>query len=310
MLEIKNISKSFYKKEALADVSITVRKGEVFGLLGPNGAGKTTLIRVINQIIAPDSGSVRFNGDLMTQGDLLKIGYLPEERGLYKGMTVHNHTLFLGRLRGLSKKDVLTKMDYWFDRFGINDWRKKRIEELSKGMAQKVQFVCAVLHEPSLLILDEPFSGFDPINVELIKQELIEMKAAGKTIILSTHNMKSVEEICDRAVLIHESKKIAEGTISELQSERKLGLYAVRFKGSMIAFVNALWTGFEIDDKDIFGDDRFVVRVKMRRDNSFQDLLKVLVGQIEIEAAWEVLPSMQDVFIALTKEKEEVVNEK
>ncbi|MDB4091002.1 ATP-binding cassette domain-containing protein [Crocinitomicaceae bacterium] len=310
MLEIKNISKSFYKKEALADVSITVRKGEVFGLLGPNGAGKTTLIRVINQIIAPDSGSVRFNGDLMTQGDLLKIGYLPEERGLYKGMTVHNHTLFLGRLRGLSKKDVLTKMDYWFDRFGINDWRKKRIEELSKGMAQKVQFVCTVLHEPSLLILDEPFSGFDPINVELIKQELIEMKAAGKTIILSTHNMKSVEEICDRAVLIHESKKIAEGTISELQSERKLGLYAVRFKGSMIAFVNALWTGFEIDDKDILGDDRFVVRVKMRRDNSFQDLLKVLVGQIEIEAAWEVLPSMQDVFIALTKEKEEVVNEK
>lgn len=310
MLEIKNISKSFYKKEALTDVSITVRKGEVFGLLGPNGAGKTTLIRVINQIIAPDSGSVRFNGDLMTQGDLLKIGYLPEERGLYKGMTVHNHTLFLGRLRGLSKKDVLTKMDYWFDRFGINDWRKKRIEELSKGMAQKIQFVCAVLHEPSLLILDEPFSGFDPINVELIKQELIEMKAAGKTIILSTHNMKSVEEICDRAVLIHESKKIAEGTISELQSERKLGLYAVRFKGSMIAFVNALWTGFEIDDKDILGDDRFVVRVKMRRDNSFQDLLKALVGQIEIEAAWEVLPSMQDVFIALTKEKEEVVNEK
>ncbi len=310
MLEIKNISKSFYKKEALTDVSITVRKGEVFGLLGPNGAGKTTLIRVINQIITPDSGSVRFNGDLMTQGDLLKIGYLPEERGLYKGMTVHNHTLFLGRLRGLSKKDVLTKMDYWFDRFGISDWRKKRIEELSKGMAQKVQFVCAVLHEPSLLILDEPFSGFDPINVELIKQELIEMKAAGKTIILSTHNMKSVEEICDRAVLIHESKKIAEGTISELQSERKLGLYAVRFKGSMIAFVNALWTGFEIDDKDILGDDRFVVRVKMRRDNSFQDLLKVLVGQIEIEAAWEVLPSMQDVFIALTKEKEEVVNEK
>ena len=146
--------------------------------------------------------------------------------------------------------------------------------------------------------------------MELIKQELIEMKAAGKTIILSTHNMKSVEEICDRAVLIHESKKIAEGTISELQSERKLGLYAVRFKGSMIAFVNALWTGFEIDDKDILGDDRFVVRVKMRRDNSFQDLLKVLVGQIEIEAAWEVLPSMQDVFIALTKEKEEVVNEK
>ena len=310
MLEINNISKSFYRKDALKEVSLSVKKGEVFGLLGPNGAGKTTLIRIINRIVEQDKGSIRFNGNLMTDKDLAEIGYLPEERGLYKGMTVHNHALFLGRLRGLSKKDVLTKMDYWFDKFEINNWRKKRIEELSKGMAQKVQFICAVLHEPQLLILDEPFSGFDPINVELIKQELIEMRASGKTIILSTHNMKSVEEICDRVALIHESKKIAEGSISSLQADQKMGLYAVRFKGNMIAFVNALWTGFEVIDKDILGDDRFVVRVKMRGENSFQDLLKVLIGQIEIEAAWEVLPSMQDVFIDLVQPKEEVNNEK
>ncbi len=309
MLEVKNVSKSFFRKVALDDVSVTVNAGEIFGLLGPNGAGKTTLIRIINQIIEPDSGHVRFQGDLMTCKHLSEIGYLPEERGLYRSMTVQDHAVFLGRLRGLSTGDVHKQLDYWFDKFGMNDWRKKRIEELSKGMAQKVQFVCTVLHEPKLLILDEPFSGFDPINVELIKQELIEMKAKGKTIILSTHNMRSVEEICDRAALIHQSKKIMEGRISELQEERKAGLYAVRFRGNMIAFVNALWSGFEIEDKDILGDDRFVVRVRMRGDNSFEDLLKVLMGQVRIEAAWEVLPSMQDIFIELVQEKKEVSHE-
>ncbi|MDG1147953.1 MAG: ATP-binding cassette domain-containing protein [Crocinitomicaceae bacterium] len=304
MLEVKNISKSFFRKEALSEISLRVNKGEIFGLLGPNGAGKTTLIRVINRIVEQDSGSIRFDGDLMTENHLSQIGYLPEERGLYKNMTVEGHAVFLGKLRGLSRKDAHIKVDYWFDRFGINDWRKKRIEELSKGMAQKVQFICAVLHEPKFLILDEPFSGFDPINVDLIKQELIEMRAAGKTVMLSTHNMKSVEEICDRAVLIHNSKKIAEGTISELQNARKTGLYAVRFRGSMIAFVNALWTGFEVHDKDILGDDRFIVRVKMRGDSSFEDLLKVLIGQVKIEAAWEVLPTMDNIFIDLVQPKE------
>ncbi len=309
MLEINNISKSFYRNIALDDVSLRVNKGEIYGLLGPNGAGKTTLIRIINRIIEPDKGHIRFNGDLMTEKHLGVIGYLPEERGLYKSMTVQDHAIFLGRLRGLSKKDVQMKLNYWLEKFQITDWRKKRIEELSKGMAQKIQFICTVLHEPDLLILDEPFSGFDPINVELIKQELIEMRAKGKTIILSTHNMRSVEEICDRAALIHASKKVAEGRISELQEERKTGLYAVKFRGNMIAFVNALWAGFEIEDKDILGDDRFVVRVKMRGDNQFEDLLRVLIGQVKIEAAWEVLPTMQDVFIDLVKVKEEVKND-
>ena len=303
MLEVKNINKSFFRKDALNDISLKVNKGEIFGLLGPNGAGKTTLIRIINRIVQQDSGSIRFDGELMREAHLTQMGYLPEERGLYKNMTVEAHAVFLGRLRGLSRKDVRAKINYWFERFEINDWRKMRVEELSKGMAQKVQFVCTVLHEPKFLILDEPFSGFDPINMDMIKQELIEMRAIGKTIMLSTHNMKSVEEICDRAALIHNSKKIAEGTISELQSERKIGLYAVRFKGSMIAFVNALWTGFEVEDKEVLGDDRFVIRVKMRDDNSFEDLLKVLIGQVKIEAAWEVLPTMEDVFIDLVQPK-------
>lgn len=309
MLEVNQISKSFYRKEALNDVSLCVGEGEIYGLLGPNGAGKTTLIRIINRIITPDSGHIRFNGDLMSDKHLESIGYLPEERGLYRNMSVEDHAVFLGRLRGLSRSDVKQKIDYWFDKFQINDWRKKRIEELSKGMAQKVQFICTVLHEPKLLILDEPFSGFDPLNVELIKNELIQMKHQGKTIILSTHNMKSVEEICDRAVLINDSKKIAEGTVSELQSRIKTGLYSVRFRGNMIAFANALWTGFEVVEKDLLGDDRFRVTVKMRDDNKFNDLLNVLIGEIELEAAEEVIPSMQDVFIDLVSNKKAVEDE-
>lgn len=303
MLELEHISKSFYQKKAVDDVSLQINEGEIFGLLGPNGAGKTTLIRIINKIIQPERGVVRFQKELLNERHLQLIGYLPEERGLYRTMTVEDHAIFLGRLRGMSKQDILQNLNYWLDRFQIQEWRKKRIEELSKGMAQKVQFICTVLHQPQLLILDEPFSGFDPINVELIQQELIEMKAKGKTILLSSHNMKSVEELCDRIALIYQSKKIIEGSVSKIRSERKNGTYAVRFRGNMIAFVNALWTNFELTDKEILGDNRFVAYVKMRYDNNFQDLLKSLLGQIEIEAAWEVLPSMQDVFIDLVKEE-------
>ena len=301
IVEVRNISKSFFRKIALDDVSLSVEKGEIFGLLGPNGAGKTTLIRIINRIIQPDKGSVFIDGDILSQKHLAQIGYLPEERGLYKTMTVENQAIFLGQLRGLSKSDIRTTLNYWLDKFEIQAWRKKRIEELSKGMAQKVQFICTVLHNPSLLILDEPFSGFDPLNVELIKQELIDMKSKGKTIILSSHNMKSVEEMCDRVALIHQSKKIAEDRISTLQEERKKGLLAVKFKGNMLSFVNALWTGFEIVDKEELGNDRYVVRVKLRGENNFDDLLKTLIGQIKIEAVWEVTPSMQEVFIDLVQ---------
>lgn len=310
MLELEHISKSFYRNVAIDNVSLKVKNGEVFGLLGPNGAGKTTLIRIINQILEADKGVVRYKGEMMKASHLKRIGYLPEERGLYRNMTVEDHALFLGRIRGLKRPEVKKSLDYWVDKFNIGDWRKKRIEELSKGMAQKVQFMCTVLHEPDLLILDEPFSGFDPINVELIKQELIEMKAQDKTIILSTHNMNSVEEICDRVALIHESKKILDGTLTEVREERRKGHYAIRFQGNMLVFANALWTGYELLDKEILGDDRFIAYVKMRGENELNDLLSVLITQLKIEAAWEVLPSMQEIFIDLVTKEEEVEDEK
>ncbi|TNE52987.1 MAG: ABC transporter ATP-binding protein [Bacteroidetes bacterium] len=301
LLELQNISKSFYRKTAVHNVSLKLHEGEIFGLLGPNGAGKTTLIRIINQIVEPDHGSIRFKKAFMKEQDLSQIGYLPEERGLYKSMTVKEHAYFLGLLRGMSKREVRQQFDLLSKKFEIDDWKDKRIEELSKGMAQKVQFVCAILHDPELLILDEPFSGFDPVNVDLIQKELIKMKARGKTILLSTHNMKSVEEICDRVALINNSKKIVESSVSELKSERKTGLYRIRFKGNMISLVNALWTGFELVDKSVLGEDRFEALIKMRGNHNFQDLLKTLIGQIEIEAAEELLPSMQDVFMELVK---------
>ncbi len=305
MLSIQNVSKTFHRKFALDQVSFEIQKGEVLGLLGPNGAGKSTLIRVINQIIQANSGVVRFDGEIMTQAHVRKIGYLPEERGLYKSMKVKDQMIFLAKLRGLSSHAADIQVNFWLDKMGITDWSNKRIEQLSKGMAQKVQFICAILHDPKFVILDEPFSGFDPINVELIKQEILEMKAAGKTIMISTHNMKSVEEICDRAVLIHQAKKIAEGRVIDLQDELKTGEYAVKFRGNMIAFVNALWTDFELMDKEILGDDRFIAKVRMRGEQGFEDLLKVLIGQVKIEAAWEVLPTMQDVFMNYVKSNSE-----
>lgn len=303
MLEIQHVSKSFYRKTAVNDVSLRVSKGEIFGLLGPNGAGKTTLIRMINRIIEPDKGIIKLNDEVMRRSHLLQVGYLPEERGLYKSMTVADHALFLAKLRGLDKRLANEQLSYWLEKFSIENWRTRRIEELSKGMAQKVQFICAVIHDPNLLILDEPLSGFDPINVEMIKQELLEMKAKGKAIILSTHNMRSVDEICDRAALIFQGEKIAEGKIASLQDQLKTGEFIVKFRGSMIAFVNALWVGFELIDKEILGDDRFIARVKMRGENQFEDLLKVLMGAVKIEAASEVIPTMQDVFIGLIAQK-------
>lgn len=303
MIEINNIYKTYNRKPALIDVSLKLDAGKITGLLGPNGAGKTTLIRILNQLTEPESGNIRYRGDLLTQNHVNLMGYLPEERGLYRGMKVEDHVLFLARLRGMHSRDAKQNLKYWLDKWNIGDWRQKRIEELSKGMAQKIQFIAAVLHEPEFLVLDEPFSGFDPMNADLIRQELIEMRAKGKTIVLSTHNMKSVEELCDKAVLIHEARKIADGKVSMLREDQKSGEYAVKFTGNMISFVNALWTGFELVDKEILADDRFIAKLKMRGDNTFEDLLKVLIGQVKIEAAWEVLPSMDDVFVNLVTPK-------
>lgn len=297
ILKIENVSKRFQGKFALDDVSLEIYNGEIFGLLGPNGAGKTTLIRIINQIIQPDSGTIYFDKEPLKQRHLESIGYLPEERGLYRSMKVLDHLVFLGQLRGLKKQEAIKKSEFWLEKLDITSWKNKRIEELSKGMAQKVQLFGTILHEPKLLILDEPLSGFDPINVELILTILKEMKTQGKTILLSTHNMKSVEEICDRAAIIHQSRKMCEGEVINLRESIKKGHYAIRFKGNMIAFVNALWTDFELIDKKELGSNRFEATVAMRSSSQFEDLLKALIGQVKLEAAWEVMPSMHDVFL-------------
>jgi len=304
MLAITDVSKSFNRKLALDAVSLHVQKGEIYGLLGPNGAGKTTLIRIINQIINADKGTLRFDGKLMSNEHLRFIGYLPEERGLYKSMGVLEQLVFLAQLRGMSKENAVKSTNFWLEKFDIKDWSKKRIELLSKGMAQKVQFIAALVHEPDLLILDEPLSGFDPLNVELILNELKSLKSQGKTIILSTHNMRSVEEICDRAALIHHSKKLVEDSVWNLRAAQKSGEFSIRFSGNMIAFANALWTDFELIDKKELGDNRFLAVVKMRGNNQINDLLNALMGQIKIEAVEERIPTMQEVFMNLISGKE------
>ncbi len=304
MLAITDVSKSFNRKLALDAVSLHVQKGEIYGLLGPNGAGKTTLIRIINQIIEADKGTLRFDGKLMSNEHLRLIGYLPEERGLYKSMSVLKQLVFLAQLRGMSKENAVNSANYWLEKFDSKDWSNKRIEELSKGMAQKIQFIAALVHDPDLLILDEPLSGFDPLNVELILNELKLLKSQGKTIILSTHNMRSVEEICDRAALIHHSNKIAEDSVWNLRASEKSGEFSIRFSGNMIAFANALWTDFELIDKSELGDNRFLAVVKMRGNNQINDLLNALMGQIKIEAVEERIPTMQEVFMNLINRKE------
>lgn len=309
MIKVENISKYFNRETILHDISFSLGKGEILGLLGPNGAGKTTLIRIINQIIYADKGHVSYDGELLKEKHLLNIGYLPEERGLYQSMSVEKQIIYLGRLRGLSSAEAKDKMEYWLKRFGIQAWRKKRIEELSKGMAQKVQFICTVLHEPNVLILDEPFSGFDPINIELIRKELLNFKKQGKSIIISTHNMNNVEEICDRAILINEGEMILQGTIHDLRQQFKEGLYKISFIGNMIAFANALWAGYEIIDKEVHSEDKFTIYLKMRQGNKINDLLNAVIDHVSITGVEEVLPSMENVFVKSINAQNEVLSE-
>lgn len=303
MIKLEGVSKSFRQKLAVDDVSFSLEKGKILGLLGPNGAGKTTIIRMMNRILSPDKGAIFFDGQLLNQKHLQHIGYLPEERGLYKPMTVWENVQLIAQLRGMSKADITLNYNYWAEKFGIASWKNKRIEELSKGMAQKVQFICTIIHQPEVLILDEPFSGFDPVNIELIQNEINKMRDNGKTILISSHNMKSVEELCDNVVLINQSRKVLEGSINAIRTERGENIYAVRFKGSMIAFVNALWTGFELVGKEEVAPETFIAYVKMRNESTFKDLLKTVIDEIEIEAAWKVLTSMQEIFIQEVAEK-------
>lgn len=284
-----------------------VPEGSVFGLLGPNGAGKTSLIRIINQITAPDGGEVLLSGRPLNPEDISQIGYLPEERGLYKKMEVGEQALYLARLKGMSRADAMKRLKYWFEKFEIVPWWKKKIEELSKGMQQKVQFIVTVLHEPKLLILDEPFTGFDPINANLIKDELLELKKKGTSIILSTHRMESVEELCTHIALINKSKKVLDGQVRDVRKQFKTNLFELEYKGNAIGFANALWTGFELMNTTQVDDHMHAV-VKNIGTATANDLLKVLLNDVEIVSFKERVPSMNDIFIACVEGKNPEAN--
>jgi ABC-2 type transport system ATP-binding protein len=297
ILRAENVYKHFGNYTALKDVSIAVKKGTVFGLLGPNGAGKTTLIRIINQITGPDEGKLFFEDQKLSQQHVSRIGYLPEERGLYKKMNVGEQAMYLARLKGMSKKEAFHELTVWFKKFEIEHWWNKKVEELSKGMAQKVQFITTVIHKPSLLILDEPFSGFDPINANLIKNEILELKKQGVTIIFSTHNMSSVEEMCDDIALINKSEVLLSGSVKEIKKQYAKNIFEVEFNGNMIAFANALWAGYELVEKEMIENNHHKCTVKLLANNTVNSLLTALMPHIEIKGLREVVPTMNDIFI-------------
>jgi ABC-2 type transport system ATP-binding protein len=302
ILETKNVVKQYAGHLALDGVSISVEKGSIFGLLGPNGAGKTTLIRIINRITAPDSGFLLFGGRPMQANDITNIGYMPEERGLYKKMKVGEHVLYLAKLKGLSHKEALLRLKIWFDKLAINGWWNKKIEELSKGMAQKIQFVVTVVHEPELLIFDEPFGGFDPVNAQLLKNEILTLKDKGSTIIFSTHNMASVEELCDDIALINKSKCVLKGNIDEIKRSYGSNVYRIVFKGSINDVHNVISGEHELLEKS---EERHnITEIKVRSENG-NKLLSAIIPMVEIVEYSESIPTMDDIFISTVKSGQE-----
>lgn len=302
IIQCKDISKRFGEKTALDKVSIDIPKGKVFGLLGPNGAGKTTLIRIINRITIPNSGTVLFNGRPITQSDVEKIGYLPEERGLYRKMEVGEQAIYLARLKGMDAATAKEQLKQWFIRFGIQDWWKKKVEELSKGMAQKLQFITTVVHKPSLMILDEPFSGFDPVNAELIRKEILRLKDEGATIILSTHNMESVEELCDNIALINKSHLVVTGGVDEIR--RKYGNNNVEIVYSGDKAIEPVEGVFNVLS-DIDNAGRHTAVIAMADGTVSNEVLKAVIGQeVSVNSFKELIPRMNDIFIKLVTETE------
>ena len=293
-LEVSNVSKTYINHKALNNVSIKVEEGSVFGLLGPNGAGKTTLIRIINQISAKDEGEIILMGKPMTASDTSLIGYLPEERGLYKKMKVGEQAVYLAQLKGVKRSEAIKELKKWFDKFEIGSWWNKKVEELSKGMQQKVQFIATVMHKPKLLIFDEPFSGFDPINVNLLKQEIMNLKNEGATVIFSTHNMASVEEVCDSISLINQSKVILSGEINEIKNRFKPNIYSIEYDGGELD---------ELDENKFqlvsTNQQKFtkVSQVKLSAQTSSNELIMHASKLCNIKAFNEVLPSINDIFI-------------
>lgn len=294
IIEVQNVTKKYSNHLALANISLSIRKGIVYGLLGPNGAGKTTLIRILNQITAPDSGTVLFNGNPLSRKDVEKIGYLPEERGLYKKMKVGEEALYLARLKGLSKDEAMERLKYWFIKFEIQNWWNKKVEELSKGMQQKLQFIITVVHRPDFLILDEPFSGLDPINTNLIRQELLELKRQGTTIIISTHNMASVEEICDEICLINKAHKILEGNLIDVKQQFKENIFSLTLCAERD--IPVFPETFSVLETSSSANQRHYV-VKVHEGGNSNQLLKFVMDYGNILEFNEILPSMNDIFI-------------
>lgn len=298
ILRIEGISKSFANHKALDNVSLEIPQGSIYGLLGPNGAGKTTLIRVINRITIPDSGKVYLDNREITTEDIMHIGYMPEERGLYVKMRVGEQVLFFARLHGLSKSEATKRAKEWFVRFDIEDWWDKKIEDLSKGMAQKIQFICTVIHEPKLLIFDEPFSGFDPINAELLKQEILRLRNNGSTIILSTHNMSSVEELCDNITLINKSKNILSGSVEEIRTKAGGNTFTVTYGGEKDNFFSALE-----DKAELIGEPENILggytscKIHISRNDDIRSVIAAINEKCNLRSFQEIIPSMNDIFI-------------
>ena len=303
ILEVRQVVKKYGEFTALNGVSLTVPKGSIYGLLGPNGAGKTSLIRIINQITMPDSGEILLDGELLQPHHIQQIGYLPEERGLYKSMKVGEQCLYLAQLKGLSKQEAKKQLDYWFDKLEIQGWWNKKIEELSKGMAQKVQFVVTVLHRPKLLIFDEPFSGFDPVNANIIKDEILELKKNGATIIFSTHRMESVEELCDDIALIHKSNKLIEGKLTDVKRQHRtnsfeVGILTNNVEGLMVDLTQK-FTVNQAQFKSLNDDLKLEIAIGTSNPN---ELLQILTGRGQVTHFVEKIPTANDIFIKTVSE--------
>lgn len=296
-LEAQHIVKRYARHLALDDVSIAVPQGSVFGLMGPNGAGKTTLIRIINRITAPDSGEILFEGRRFAPTDVARIGYLPEERGLYRKMKVGEQAIYLARLKGIDKATARKRLTEWFEKFDIMPWWNRKVEELSKGMQQKIQFVCTVIHEPDLLIFDEPFSGFDPVNAELLKREILTLRDQGRTIIFSTHNMQSVEEVCDECALFNKSHVVLQGNVSEVRQRFAQGIVSLEVETSAPLSQEQLSQLSVVESNFYPGEKKQLLRLKMRAGEDLRDLVQTLPRELHLLSLREEIPSMNEIFI-------------
>ena len=297
LIRIENITKRYSGHTALDNVSLSIPEGSIYGLLGPNGAGKTTLLRIINRIITPDSGRVLLGGKEMTANDVAHIGYMPEERGLYKKMKLGEQAVFFARIKGLSHKEATQKARMWFEKFGIEDWWNKKIGDLSKGMAQKVQFIATVLHEPKLLIFDEPFSGFDPINANLLKEEILALRDKGATIIFSTHNMSSVEELCDHITLIDKSRNILSGNVDEIRHSHGANIFEIKYHGKEHALTNAIKGISTIIETATSPTGMNTAKIHIADNGEVRNVISVVNESVELRSFNEVIPTMNDIFI-------------